>query len=302
MPAPARTDPAPVLCIGETMVLVAPTTPDALESAEMFTLSLGGAESTVALYLAELGHPAEWLSQVGDDPLGRRLLATLDSHDVITSRVQIVADFPTGVYFKDPGGASTSVYYYRSGSAASKMSPALLEGIDWAGTPLVHVSGITAGLSPECSALLDAVFDAANDAGTVVSFDVNYRPGLWSVEAAAPRLRQFAQRADIVFVGLDEAALLWGSTDSQRLFRDLHAPGQLVIKDGAVGATLVSAGGETFVAAHTVEVLEVVGAGDAFAAGYLAGYLRDESFEVRLQLGHDLAARALRSLNDFAPA
>ncbi|MFC5931736.1 sugar kinase [Cryobacterium melibiosiphilum] len=292
---------APVLCIGETMVLVAPTTADDLEHAELFTLSLGGAESTVALYLSELGHSAEWLSQVGDDPLGRRLLAELSKHNVITSRVRVLPDAPTGVYFKDPGRASTSVYYYRSGSAASTMTPHLLEGIDWAATPVVHVSGITAGLSPECHAMLDAVFTAAAGFATTVSFDVNYRPGLWSPEAAAPALLDLARRADIVFVGLDEAQALWGIDDPQHLFRHLHAPGALVIKNGSVGATQVTADTETFVPAHTVEVLEVVGAGDAFAAGYLAGYLAGASVEERLSQGHDLAARALRSLNDFAP-
>ena len=288
-----------VLCLGETMALVAPAAAEPLESAESFVLSAGGAESTVALYLSGAGHRTAWLSRVGDDPLGRRLLRQMQTHGVDISLVGLDPSAPTGVYFKDPGESATTVYYYRSGSAASTMGPSVLHDVKWAQLPVLHLSGITAGLSASCRALLDAAFPTARDHGTLVSFDVNHRPGLWSATEAAPVLAECARQADLVFVGRDEAETLWGTGDSEELYELLGAPQHLVVKDGAVGATDVSAVGSVFVPAHTVDVVEVVGAGDAFAAGYLSGVLTGEQPTARLALGHTLAARALSSVHDF---
>lgn len=287
-----------VLCLGETMALVAPAGAEPLETADRFVLSAGGAESTVALYLAGEGHRTAWLSRVGDDPLGRRLLRQLASHGVDTSLVETDPVAPTGIYFKDPGTAGTTVYYYRSGSAASRMHPGILDKIDWPALPVLHISGITAGLSASCRELLDAAFTTANEHGTLVSFDVNYRPGLWDITEAGPVLAECARRADIVFVGRDEAETLWGVGDPAELY-NRFTPQHLVIKDGAVGATDVSAAGTKFVPAQVVDVVEVVGAGDAFAAGYLSGLLAGYPPVERLLLGHNLAARALSSVHDF---
>lgn len=301
-PSPSRAESPEVLCVGESMVLVTPVDPTPLEVAEHFTLHVGGAESTVALYLAERGHRSAWLSQVGADPLGRRMLAAVARHGVDTSAVRVVDDAPTGVYFKDPGPESTQVYYYRAGSAASRMGPANLDGLDWSATRLVHVSGITAGLSASCRALLDAVLAEARDRGVLVSFDVNYRPGLWPVDAAGPVLLELARRADVVFVGRDEAERLWGAPDAGAVAKLLDAPVRLVVKDGAVGATEIAPAAEpVFVPAHVVDVVEVVGAGDAFAAGYLSELLRGSDAAGRLRAGHDLAARSLSSTHDYLP-
>lgn len=295
-----------VLCLGETMALVAPVGATPLQNADLFTVHMGGAESTVALYLAELGHDVAWASAVGDDPLGRRIVSEISGHGVDTSLVRRVPDAPTGVYFKNPDNGATSVHYYRKGSAASTLGPASLDGLPLREVPLVHVSGITPGLSPSCRAMFDTLFELCVGSPTRISFDVNYRPGVWDVKRAAPVLLDYARRADVVFVGRDEAATLWGSPDIEAI-ADLitgpeHRVETLVIKDGGVGATEITATGRTFVAARTVDIVEVVGAGDAFAAGYLSGLMTGRDADGRLLLGHELAARALTSINDFVPA
>ncbi|MFJ6280594.1 sugar kinase [Arthrobacter subterraneus] len=292
-----------VLCLGETMVLVTPERAEPLVQAESFRLGIGGAESTVALYLAELGHPTSWISQVGNDPLGDRLIRILDRYGVDTSRVRVAPHAPTGVYFKDPSDdGTTTVYYYRSGSAASQMSENILDGISFESVRAVHVSGITAGLSASCRSLLWTVFRRARDAGVKVSFDVNYRPGVWSGSEAAPVLLNLAREADVVFVGRDEAEKLWGTASPETIAAYIQAPGLLIVKDGDVGATEFTTGTKTFVPAHAVDVVEAVGAGDAFAAGYLSVLLRGGAPDDRLRKGHDLAARALSSVSDFVPA
>src|SRR5690554_1773915 len=284
------------ITIGETMVLVTPASNESLEAADAFSLDIGGAESNVATHLAALGHEASWVSRVGDDALGRRLTAMVRARGVDTSMVEVSSDAPTGVYFKNPGDG---VLYYRRGSAASTLDPSVLEQVPLLDAALVHVSGITPALSASCSALMDSVLDRLEETSTLVSFDVNYRPALWSVADAAPRLHRLAQRADVVFVGLDEAETLWGTQSPDEVRAILHAPSRLVIKDSDVGATEYAPEGEMFVPALEVDVIEAVGAGDAFAAGYLAADLDGREAFDRLTAGHQRAALVLRSMSDY---
>lgn len=274
-----------VTCVGESMALVTPDPPAPLALGGPMRLDVAGAESTVACYLAMLGARAAWAGRVGDDPLGRLLLSRIGSYGVDTSLVEVDPAAPTGVFFKDPG-ERTTVYYYRGGSAASRLGPGLVPSL----SGLVHLSGITPALSPSCAALVEAVLDSA----ATVSFDVNYRPALWPVATAAPVLARLAARADVVFVGLDEARTLWGVAGPADVRDLLPGPATIVVKDAANGAWC----GDTFVPAPPVEVVEPVGAGDAFAAGYLYGMLKDLPGPARLRLGHLVAGAALRVTGD----
>lgn len=293
--------PPQVVCLGETMVMVTPREPVPLVDGDLFRLSIGGAESTVALYLAELGHRVAWASRIGADPLGERILAALSRAGVDTSLVRRDADARTGVYFKDPGPRGTRVYYYRSGSAASRMAPEDLDALPLDTTALVHFSGITPGLSPSCAELASDLVRRVRGSGTLLSFDVNYRPGVWPAKTAAPVLLALSREVDIAFVGLDEALALWGTRSANDVRSLIGTDNVLVVKDGAVGATEFDGAAETFAPALEVQVLEPVGAGDAFAAGFLSALLREEPAAARLNLGHVLAARALASTSDYAP-
>jgi 2-dehydro-3-deoxygluconokinase len=137
--------------------------------------------------------------------------------------------------------------------------------------------------------------------GPAVSFDVNHRPALWRrrpSDTAATSLLALARAADIVFVGRDEAEALWGTRKPDEI-RDLMGTGPLlVVKDAGHGATSYAADGAVFVPTPESEVLERVGAGDAFAAGYLAGLLEDRDAAGRLRLGHLVAAATLRTRED----
>ncbi|ANJ26255.1 sugar kinase [Agromyces aureus] len=285
-----------VLTVGETMVLVTPAVAEPLETATAFHLDPGGAESNVACHLAALGTSTAWASAVGDDALGRRLVHQIGEHGVDTAWVRRDASAPTGLYVKDPGNG---VRYYRAGSAASRLEPSFADGLPIDAVRLVHVSGITPALSPSCDALIDAIFDRAAAAGVPVSFDVNLRASLWpSTDAAARRLLDLAARADLVFVGLDEAQVLWGAQapdDVRRLLPDVR---ELVVKDGAVGATSYERDLDgVHVPAFVVDVVEVVGAGDAFAAGYLHAMLHGAAPDERLLDGHE---RAVLTIADTA--
>ena len=188
-----------IVCVGESMALITPTGAD-LASADTASITHAGAEANVAVGVAAAGHRAVWASRLGDDPLGRRLTAELERRRV-ELWTELDAEAPTGVMFKDPGVESSAVYYYRRGSAASRMAPGFLSPAQLAGVRIVHTTGITPALSATCLAMVDQLFADARTAGAVVSFDVNDRRALWSPEEAAATLARLADAADIAFVG-----------------------------------------------------------------------------------------------------
>ncbi|MFJ8579905.1 sugar kinase [Micromonospora sp. NPDC093277] len=291
-----------VACVGESMAVLAPPTGTALEHADRLAVGVGGAESNVAMGLARLGHRAAWVSRIGDDPFGRRVVREVAAAGVDTSLVTVDSAAPTGVYLKDPGPAGTRVHYYRAGSAASRLTARALDDPRLAQVRLLHLSGITAALSRGCRRLVDHALTRRPLPGARISFDVNHRPRLWSARRAAPVLRELADRADVVLVGLDEARTLWGVVDPPEVRRLLPGPDLVVVKDGAVGATaLPRTGAAAFVPALPAVVVEPVGAGDAFAAGFLSGLLRGLDLPGCLRLGHLTAVPALAASGDTAP-
>jgi 2-dehydro-3-deoxygluconokinase len=294
---------APVACVGETMAAMAPSPLGPLDAARQLALDVAGAESNVARYLADHGVAARWVSALGDDPFGRLVRARVAASGVDVSGVVTDPARPTGLLFKDPGRGGTRVHYYRRDSAAAGLGPGLLgeEAVRTAG--LLHLTGITAALSPSCRELVEAALSGGR--ARPVSFDVNHRAALWSgaPEPAADVLLALARRADIVFVGLDEAQDLWGAavTGPDAVRALLPGPGTLVVKDGGRAATAFTASGRHTVPAPRVDVVEPVGAGDAFAAGFLAGTVRGDHPARALRLGHLTAASALRVSSDHGP-
>jgi 2-dehydro-3-deoxygluconokinase len=164
---------------------------------------------------------------------------------------------------------------------------------------LVHVTGITAALSDSCQAMVRSLVEDRT-AGSSVSFDVNWRPALWS-DRDPEVLLAAARASDIVFVGLDEAQALWRVADVRAVRRMLPEPGVLVVKQGAAGATAFDGDEEVFVPSLDVDVVEPVGAGDALAAGFLAGLLRGLPVKKALRLGTIVAGSALRVTADVGP-
>lgn len=296
-----------VLCVGETMAVVTPAKTESLSEAEECLLGFGGAESNVAAHLAEFGYRTGWASRVGEDPFGQRILGGLAARGVDVTLVTRDGTCPTGVYFKEPDlGHGATTLYYRAGSAASRMAPIDSNAWSLEQTGWVHTSGINAALSASCSALAEHLLVHAQAKGYRVSFDVNYRPALWSVDVAGPRLLELAGMSTVVLVGLDEAETLWGCTSAEAVAALLPGPRHLVIKNSATEAVeFVREENREERAhrapAHRVDVVEPVGAGDAFAAGYLAGLLRGDSPMDRLALGHSFAAWTLGTRADFRP-
>jgi 2-dehydro-3-deoxygluconokinase len=122
-----------VVTAGETMVLVVPTAPGRLRHADAVRLSIGGAESNVAIGLSRLGVPVAWISALGDDELGELVLHRVRAEGVDTSAVRRVPDRPTGLYLREEVAGAHRVHYYRRGSAASALAPGAFDPASWRG-------------------------------------------------------------------------------------------------------------------------------------------------------------------------
>ncbi|SDJ09306.1 2-dehydro-3-deoxygluconokinase [Arthrobacter cupressi] len=296
------------------MAMLTPVNGVPLHRADELHCSIGGAESNVAMGLAAMGLDAHWVGRVGHDGFGTRIIEDLRDHGVGVSGVELDPGLPTGLYVKVPAqetdpDAGSSVLYYRQGSAASAMAPATLanpavaELIAKAG--LIHLSGITAALSADCRALLEILLKAPRN-GRLITFDVNWRAALWAGPNTAGQdksvLRQLANLADIVLVGKDEAGHAFGTTDEGELRALLPDPAVVVIKNEAISAIALHRDGRRDeVPALSVEVVEPVGAGDSFAAGFLSGVLFGLSQKASLRRGHAAAACTLTVHGDRGP-
>ena len=287
-----------VVCLGETMGQFVPADGRGVEDADSFSLQHAGAESNVAIGLARLGFQTAWSSRLGNDAIGRRVLSAVKRENVDTSLVATMDDRPTGIFLKDPGLSGSSVSYYRRGSAASHIDRSDVDRALGASPRIIHFSGVTPALSVSCDDAVGYGVAAARGLDVTTSFDVNYRSALWvGRESAAARLAELANASDIVFVGLDEASSLWQVETAEEVRRILPGAGTLVVKDSALRATSFD-GETTMVPALRMDVVESVGAGDAFAAGWLAAFLGGRTPSIALRFGHLLAGAALASFSD----
>jgi len=291
-----------VLTLGETMVLLSAPRVGPLRHARCLDVGIGGSESNLAIGVTRLGGTAAWIGRLGDDEFGYLVRSTLAGEGVDVGRVVLDPAAPTGLMVKARRTAtSTTVRYYRSGSAGSRLraedvAPELVRG-----ARVLHVSAITPALSVSARAAVHAAVDEAVAAGVPVSFDLNYRRALWPPEDAAAEMRTLVKQATVVFAAEDEARLLVDATEPGDLARGIAAlgPSEAVVKLGSRGA--VAFAGDRLVEAPRYEVtlVDPVGAGDAFAAGYLTELLAGRDVPQRLATAAAAGAFAVTVSGDW---
>jgi len=286
-------------CVGETMVQAVPNTAGWIDRDSLLRLDAAGAEANVARYLVRHNLDARVVGSIGADPFGDIVANVLAEDHVDIDALDRDTERPTGIYFKEYDGTGSRVHYFRTGSAASAMGPQVALRSVVRDAALVHVTGILPALSQSCRDLMTALLGESRPRG-LLSFDVNWRPALWK-DSSPEILLDCAMQADIALVGIDEAEALWGVSTPDAIRKLLPDPTWVVTKLGSDGAVASYKGTSTFVRALSVEVVEHVGAGDAFAAGFIAGVLHSESVEVCLRLGNITAAAALQVQQDVGP-
>ncbi|WP_375479828.1 sugar kinase [uncultured Jatrophihabitans sp.] len=305
--APDAVAPRGLVTIGESLALFAAPTVGRLAHQSHLELRMGGAESNVAIAVSRLGGAATWIGRVGDDPLGEFVVATIRGEGV---RVHAPLDSAsTSVMIRERRNSWTSrVTYYRENGPGAHLRPADIPEACVRNAAIVHLTGITAALSASSLATVHSVIDIADEAGVKVSFDVNYRRALWSPDRAAPALTAIARRCSILFAGTDEVHLLGypdaHTNDLCTTARALAAlgPAEIVIKAGELGAASWDGADALFSPAMPVVSIDPVGAGDAFAGGYLAELLTGAGLAGRLTTATRCGALVVAAAGDWEAA
>lgn len=292
-----------VLALGESLGLLVARDTGRLQHQRDMTLGFGGAESNVAIGVARLGGSAAWAGRLGADEVGDLIVRELRAEEVASFATRD-DEAATALMLKArPRPGASRVTYYRAHQAGSRLRPDDVPREAIASARVLHLTGISAALGSGPAAAAHAAIDAARDAGALVSFDVNHRSALWSDQSdAAPAYRELATRADVLFAGNDEAELLTGATDPDDQLDALLALGarHAVVKLGARGAVSASADGSRAARdAYVVPVVDTVGAGDAFVAGWLTELVGGGSAEQRLDVAAACGALACAGPGDW---
>lgn len=266
-----------------------------LRHVDTFVKRVGGAELNVAVALSRLGHKAAWAGDLGDDEFGEEVRRFLRGEGVDVSGVGVNSEAPTGVYFKERRALDRlRVYYYRAGSAASKMVFEDLNMDYLLSGEVLHLTGITPALSKSCRDLTERLIYEANERGVTVSFDANVRWRLFKGVDPREVLGPLAARADVLLLSEDEAELLVGGSDPENIERAREGlSARTVVVHSAEGAFALEGDDLVEKKGYRVEVVDTVGAGDAFAAGFLSGRLRDWNLGNCLELANACGAYAV---------
>lgn len=288
-----------LITIGEAMALF--RTGQNFSIGSEFALSFGGAEANVAIGCTRLGLRTLWLSALGDDPFGRLIREALQREGVSTNIKDSTA--ATGHMIKFPSaGEDPTVIYFRKDSPASQLNQDSFSLRALPQAKVLHLSGVFLALGEGCEALAMRLSEEAKALGMLVSFDINYRARLWPAEKAKDTMLPIAEQADIIFGGEAELALIAGAGEySDSIAEELvgNSSRQVVVKRGSRGASVFAGASWTHVAAHSISVIDTVGAGDAFVAGYLSELIRGHDVSRMLQVANYCGARACENPGDW---
>ncbi len=289
--------------LGEVLLRLAVPSPGRFETARQLDLQIGGAEANVAAAFTRLGLRAAWISALPANAWGDRVRRELTSHGIDCGYVRMLDDARIGLYFIEYGALPRPirVLYDRRDSAFARLK---VDDVDW--TPIrrarvVHLTGITPALGPGPRAL----FERALGEASVVSLDVNYRAKLWSPREAHDALSGVLPRVRYLFVGADEARTIFGiDGPAETMLAEVArlAPlATVTLMQGEAGS-IVADGERTYRPSrrHVVQVVDPIGAGDAYVAGFLWALLRDRPMQEAVDMAATVAALKCSLWGDIA--
>jgi len=292
-----------LVTLGEVLLRLSVPAPGRLEITRTLDVQIGGAEANVAATCARLGLRTAFISALPANAWGERVRRELSGHGVDCRHVRMREQARLGLYFLEYGAAPRPirVLYDRGDSAFARLGA---DEVDWEPVRrarLVHLSGITPALSERCRGLLERALDEA----PVMSFDVNYRAKLWTPEAARAVMLGVLPRVRYLFVGADEARTIFGlAGDAEELLAGLArlAPKATVTLMQGEAGSMVLDGARTLrpVPRHTVQVVDPIGAGDAYVAGFLWSVLRDRPLQEAVDVAATVAALKCSLWGDIA--
>ena len=292
-----------MVTIGETMILMYSADPEVpLSRAGDLRMAVAGADTNFGIAMTRLGHRVGWISRVGTDPLGDRVVASVASQGLDVSQVKRDRLRPTGLYFKYRTAAGEArVLYYRRRSAASRLCPEDVDPEYFAAARLLHLNGMTLALSKSCRDAVSRAIELAVVRGARISLDLNLRLQLWSIGAARRAILPLLPRVSVLFGTAEEFLVFFGAATTQDALQAAAACGPRIVvaKRGPRGA-LARVRGRWILHPGFVppRVLDEVGAGDGFNAGFLSALMRGQSAASALRRGNLVGAAAVTVRGD----
>ncbi len=297
-----------IMLIGEPMILFMANSEGNLEDISEYSVSVAGAELNVAIGLTRLGHKAAYMTKLGNDPFGKRIVSSLNQNGISSEFVTYSSENPTGFMLKAmTSEGDPQICYFRKNSAASTISESDIENVDFSKYGYLHITGILPALTQSTRKATFRLIEKAKENGVYISFDPNLRPQLWeNKETMIEVINKLASQADIVFPGVAEGEILMGSREPEKIgefYLSLGAKA-VVTKVGSRGAVLTTENGSTFIEGFKVDkVVDTVGAGDGFAAGTLSGIMEGIGLAESVKRGNAVGAIQVthRSDNEGLP-
>ena len=292
-----------VSAFGETMLRLSVPSGERLTKVRQFDVQAGGAETNTLSALSSLGRRCTWVSGLPDNDLGQFVLRELAAAKIDTSAVSL-KEGRIGTYYLEfavPPRPINAIYD-RANSAISHLTP---DDIDWTtllDTKVIHLTGITAAISETCYQIVLEACRKAKEKGVTICFDVNYRSKLWSSITAREKLLPILDLIDILICGEGDAATVFGFRGTPELiirdFQTLSDAEHIVLTRSSKGSSTLVNNELISVDARKAEIVDRLGAGDAFAAGVIDGYL-DGDLIIGMKRGSVLSALALTQHGDM---
>lgn len=293
-----------VITMGETMVAMTAENTGSIKYADRFSKHIAGAESNFAIGITRLGFDAGWISKVGKDPLGDFVEFSVRGEGVDVSELKRDSERPTGLMVKEILSKDRAkVYYYRQNSAASAITAAEINEEYLKQAKYIHLSGITPALSETAGEAFFKILKIAEEHEIKVSFDPNLRYKLWeNKEKMKNELLKIIKKTDIVLPGMEEAETLLGVKEPETAAEKFYQlmGGTVVLKLGEEGSLYYDGKNMERVPAFEIEeVMDPIGAGDAFAAGLIAGLLKDFELKKAVELANLVGAYCVTVKGDI---
>ncbi|MDR3598372.1 sugar kinase [Clostridium sp.] len=272
-----------VITIGDAMIAMCPKQKGPIIFCNTFERKLGGAELNVAIGCARLGIQSGWISRLGNDDFGKYILKTVRGEGVDISEVKLVDQYPTSVYFREvlADGSSRS-FYYREKSPTSTMKSEELNEEYFKQAKILHITGVFPSITKNNQEIILESVRLAKKHNLTVSFDPNIRLKMWTKEEAKVYIEKLLPHVDILLIGDEEIEILLGDTTIEDAIKTFHEYGieKVIVKKGAKGA--LGSDGKNVYEVEAIKpkaLVDTVGAGDGFAAGFLTSVIKGKTLE-----------------------
>lgn len=291
-----------VITIGEAMIAFSPSSTGPMKFVNGFEKKIGGAELNLAIGCSRLGLKTGYISKLGKDEFGKYIQTFARGEGIDVSQLSFVDGYPTSLNFKEiMEDGSVRTFYYRDKSPVLAMNPDELDEGYFKQAKILHLTGIFPAIDPKNIDIFNRAIELAKKHDVKISFDPNIRLKMWSKKEASEVLSNLLPHVDILLAGDEEMEIIIGEKEPKKIIEKVkqHGISHIAIKRGADGSVGYHDG--EYIDAPPVKpskVVDTVGAGDGFNAGFLYGYLQGWPLEKTLKFANTIGSMVVSVVGD----